>query len=728
MATIAIPALGALGAALTPWAPSVGWAIGTVVGGALFPQQREPSGKLEDLHVTGSGYGAMIPMVWGRVRLGGNLIWATDLQDSLEGGKGKRRHAYYANLAVLICRGPVVGVRRIWGEDLILYDSGQNPRKPTRHNIRIYVGHQNQVADPLIQAVEGAANTPAYRGRCYVVFERLPVSAWGNRIPSLNFEVDAGPATLADVLGDVMDLVGIGPDLRDLSRVAGIPVAGCILAQQAAARDFLAALLRVYAVDLAEIDERIVALPRGGAVELAVEEGDLGARVWQGPTQDVPAPLEITRSAELEIPSRVDVCYMEAAREYQQAEQRAIRYTKTGVAEARTLKLPLVLTASEARRVAERQLYTEWLERTRYRFALGPRYWRLAPGSIISLPVAGERRRARITAMEIGLFAEARFEAVLDDDEVLAQEAAGAEVPTRPAVGDSVVPTLFTAWSGRELRDEDGLAPGFYVAAGGGAGWRGCGVYYSPDGTTWIACGEISQVVPWGTATSALAEWSDPAAWDTAHAVGVQLQVGSISTVSQTEVDAGLNAAVLGNEIIGFATATAGGGGAYTLSTLRRGRRGTPMSGHAVGERFVLVSPVLPLRVSVPAGLVGQVVQVKCLSPGQVLEDVAAVTVVIAPPNAPYDPAGAADEAAQTANEAAQTADEAAQTASEAAQTASEAAQTANEAAQTVSEAAQTANEAAQTANEATRIANEAAQTANEAATGSRVLVMVLTS
>jgi hypothetical protein len=684
----------------------------------LFPQRVEPSGKLEDLHVTGSGYGAMIPMVWGRARLGGNIIWATDLNDRVEGGKNNRYHAYYANIAVAICRGPVQQVRRIWAEDLILYDSGQNP--PTRHNIRIYRGTEDQPADPLIQSVEGAANTPAYRGLCYVVIEGLPLKDWGNRIPSMNFEVDAGPATVGQVLADVLDLVGIGSGERDLSEATSL-ITGCVLAQQTAAREFLDALLRVYAVDLAEIDERIVALPRGGPVALSVEEGDLGARVWQGPTQDVPAPLEVTRSAELEIPARVDVCYMEAAREYQQAEQRAIRYTKPGVAEARTLKLPLVLTASEARQVAERQLYTEWLERTRYRFALGPRYWRLAPGSIISLPVAGERRRARITAMEIGLFAEARFEAVLDDGAVLAQEAAGSEVPTRPAARDSIVPTAFAVWSGRELRDEDGLAPGFYVAAGGPTGWRGCTCYYSPDGATWIPCGEIRKQIPWGTALGALAEWADPSAWDTANTVAVQMQAGGLGSMSQAEVDAGLNAAVLAGEIIGFATATAGGAGAYTLSVLRRGRRGTPTDGHQAGDLFVLVSPEPPLRVSVPANLVGQAVQVKCLSPGQVLEDVVPISVVIAPPNAPYDPAGAADEAAQTANEAAQTADEAAQTANEAAQTASEAVQT-------VSEAAQTANEAAQTASEAAQTANEAVQTANEAATGSRVLVMVLTS
>lgn len=35
----------------------------------------------------------------------------------------------------------------------------------------------------------GAANTPAYRGTGYVVFEELPLSSYGNRLPQLSFEV-----------------------------------------------------------------------------------------------------------------------------------------------------------------------------------------------------------------------------------------------------------------------------------------------------------------------------------------------------------------------------------------------------------------------------------------------------------------------------------------------------------------------------------------------------------
>jgi hypothetical protein len=31
----------------------------------------------------------------------------------------------------------------------------------------------------------GAANTPAYRGTAYVVFEELPLATYGNRLPQL---------------------------------------------------------------------------------------------------------------------------------------------------------------------------------------------------------------------------------------------------------------------------------------------------------------------------------------------------------------------------------------------------------------------------------------------------------------------------------------------------------------------------------------------------------------
>ena len=55
--------------------------------------------------------------------------------------------------------------------------------------MRVHLGGEDQEPDPFIAAKMGAANTPAYRGTAYVVFEELPLERFGNRLPQLSFEV-----------------------------------------------------------------------------------------------------------------------------------------------------------------------------------------------------------------------------------------------------------------------------------------------------------------------------------------------------------------------------------------------------------------------------------------------------------------------------------------------------------------------------------------------------------
>ena len=56
--------------------------------------------------------------------------------------------------------------------------------------MRVYRGDETQAPDPLIQAVEGADRTPAYRGLAYVVLQRLYITPFGNRLPNLTFEIE----------------------------------------------------------------------------------------------------------------------------------------------------------------------------------------------------------------------------------------------------------------------------------------------------------------------------------------------------------------------------------------------------------------------------------------------------------------------------------------------------------------------------------------------------------
>jgi len=212
MATLAFQAAGsALGAGLLPGSflgisgATVGSQLGHIAGGyidqALFGtggQNRTFEGpRLDDLRVTTSSEGAPIPRIYGAARIGGQVIWATDFEevrtDGSGGGQGKGgattggggsksvTYQYYANFAVALAEGEITGIGRVWA------DGNEWDLSAVSH--RVHFGSETQEPDTLITAMEGSACAPAYRGTSYIVFERLALAEFGNRLPQLSFEV-----------------------------------------------------------------------------------------------------------------------------------------------------------------------------------------------------------------------------------------------------------------------------------------------------------------------------------------------------------------------------------------------------------------------------------------------------------------------------------------------------------------------------------------------------------
>ena len=209
MASIILAAAGTAiggsigGAILGVCAATIGGAVGSLAGAAIdswlvasmAPTQRIAGQRLDTLQITASTEGAVIPRVYGRMRIGGNIIWATDFREETEttrqggGGKGGgggggtevTEYFYFASLAVALCEGPITGIGRIWADG--------KPMSLDGVTMRVHLGGEDQEPDPFIAAKMGAANTPAYRGTAYVVFEELPLERFGNRLPQLSFEV-----------------------------------------------------------------------------------------------------------------------------------------------------------------------------------------------------------------------------------------------------------------------------------------------------------------------------------------------------------------------------------------------------------------------------------------------------------------------------------------------------------------------------------------------------------
>ena len=211
-------ALGQFGGGFAGSALGLGGAGAGTTGGISIRTTVGP--RLTSLGGIASTEGAPISRVYGRARIGGQMIWATRFFEQAStsytpsiGGKGgdptpqpqlsirvDTTYSYSASFAIGLCEGPIAFVRRVWadGQELDL----------TALNYRVYLGTDDQEPDPLIAAKEASGSVPAYRGLAYIVFEWLPIGPYGNRIPQMTFEV-------------VRPVDGLGAQIRAVNIIPG---------------------------------------------------------------------------------------------------------------------------------------------------------------------------------------------------------------------------------------------------------------------------------------------------------------------------------------------------------------------------------------------------------------------------------------------------------------------------------------------------------------------------
>nr|WP_323036094.1 hypothetical protein [Pararhodobacter sp.] len=227
MATLLLSAAGAAlganigGAVLGLSGMVIGRAVGATLG-RLIDQRllggsgAVETGRIQRLQVTGAGEGVALPVLWGRMRVAGHVIWASDFEEvqgrsrRTKGGLGPRvteESRYIVSLAIALCEGEIAGVGRMWayGDEIA----------PKDLNMRVYTGAADQMPDPKISAVLGPDKTPAYRGTAYVVIEDLDLGPYGNRLPSFAFEVirpaqAEGQTTLQQAIQGVAWMPGSG--------------------------------------------------------------------------------------------------------------------------------------------------------------------------------------------------------------------------------------------------------------------------------------------------------------------------------------------------------------------------------------------------------------------------------------------------------------------------------------------------------------------------------------
>lgn len=586
MATLVLSTVGSL---FGPVGTAIGAFIGQQVDQRLFAPKGGQGPRLGDLAVQTSSYGSQIPHVFGTMRVAGTVIWATDLREDKtkqRAGKGAPKqttYSYSASFAVALSGRRIADVGRIWADGKLLRGARGDMKTETKY--RLYHGGEAQTCDPLIAAADGQA--PAFRGIAYALFEDFQLGEYGNRIPSLTFEVVAdadGTST-----GAVVDAIAQGAVIA----ASGIPLTG-FAAHGDSVRAVIATLGEAAPACLYD---------DGDALRLG---GDAGAAVSLGEASDAG---ETQRTAASQVPDVVSIGYYDPARDYQAGLQRASFGASGGGGPGRRedrVALPAAIGADEAKALAAAKLDHHWRNRERRTLTLPWREMRARPGSIVRLD--GAERLWRVTGWTLE-----RMAVKLE----LAAHAGAAGAATLPAAAGRGVaqadrvhgPTVLHLFDAPNLGDAPADVPRLLLAAAGAGGWRSATLEASDDGgSSWRTAGGTSPAAVMGRATGVLGTGGSTL-FDARGSVEVALLNEDMWLESRDDdaLAAGDNLAMLGDELLQFGRAQALGGGRFRLSRFLRGRRGTEWAadGHRAGEPFTLIEAESLVAVTIPLARVG---------------------------------------------------------------------------------------------------------------------------
>jgi hypothetical protein len=444
-----------------------------------------------------------------------------------------------------------------------------------------------------------------------VIYDEVANALWVVDDNSLAFtkilldRVEPGPVLLKDIVTAISQQVGIAASELEVEALTD-EVWGYALGRRAPARAFLEPLRQGYLFDMVESDYHVKCPKRGADPVATLSADDLGAYAADG------QPLEPWRERRLApeaLPARIDVLYLDPARDYQQGQQDAKRQDVSTAEEPLTIQLPIAFEATVAKQIAEKTLYLTWTERTAYETTLPLTYVRLDPGDVVQLTRAGVTYTVRVISTELGADYTIRLRALAEDAEIYASLAVGDDgffpLPDVPSPAGTTALALLDIPILRDADDDAGLYAGLY---GFSTAWPGAVLYKSADDALWTPQYSESDPVTVGVALTALA--AGPVyTWDRTHTVRVQLTTPGASLESYTEAQVlnYANGAVLGSELIQWTDAQQPDPeqpNIWELSGLLRGRKGTEwaVGTHSPGERFVVLSASTIRRITADSG------------------------------------------------------------------------------------------------------------------------------
>jgi hypothetical protein len=377
------------------------------------------------------------------------------------------------------------------------------------------------------------------------------------------------------------------------------------------ARRAMEQLEALFFFDLTDLDQKVVCVKRGGSTVLNLTDEDLAA----GAPGSQTVKLKRIERQPSELPQGVDITYLSALMDYQNATQPVrVEVDDVYVQRIASAAFTIVMNDDEVFQRGEIMLNQEHWLKYEYEFFLSIKNVRLHPGNTVNVTVDGKVDTILITETELGANYLYRCVGIgFPINNATDADALWAALYTRsnnkgaissvyvPQIIQPLNPTVFVPINSTLWRTQDD-GPGFYMAA------QGVNPSTWPTGGALIertTSGEYTEFILYpgtqqstmGSAKTVLAaptdgRWQLP---DKINTVDIYL-VGPDVPVTATEEDvlARTNWFLIGEELVGATTITDLGDNVYRLSgTLYRARQGTEygITTHVMNERVVWVKP-----------------------------------------------------------------------------------------------------------------------------------------
>jgi hypothetical protein len=459
--------------------------------------------------------------------------------------------------------------------DLPWYSDGTRDDLIQAQYLRAMIAYWN---DP-----ENNPNSGLYQG-AMVDMSRAHVWAWDAR-PFPRFPGDSGlwsdasnyfkghwlngrtsSEALAAVVADICGQAGITE--VDVSKLFGL-VRGYATGDAANPRAGLQPLVLAHGFDAAEQNGKLRFRTRTGRADVVVDADTFAV------TDGLDGFAELSRASNADIDGRVHLTSLRAGADFSVRAVEAIHPGDAGNSTS-TSDLPMCLTESEARRIADRWLAEARVARDTVRFALPPSALSIQSGDIVAFDRGVAEGTFRVDRVELGLeqlIEATRVEAPLyqatdDSPEEIYLSDAASPLPVLPVFMD--LPLLTGA--------EDPISPHLAITS---EPWQGpVATYASSEDDGYVLDHTTDRRSTIGITETVLLA-ADPGVLDRGPALRVRFASGSLFSVTHTRLLNGSNAAAIGNpgtgnwEVFQFQNAHLVSKDTYELDLRLRGQAGT---------------------------------------------------------------------------------------------------------------------------------------------------------